>query len=327
MSVTPQRWSSKALIVKLGKLIQQLGSHYSGFGLVNNCNGLDVPAELHTDQGRNSNGTKRYLSLPPLTSPLSTRSSEDVQRHPKHGGMLTRITGVHVTHSRDTRNVQCKDHSRAQYNKPLPGHTNISRWCKDIVSVKDRAQVAVKGTLMELRLLERREPENKFLAFQLKQTGVSLDTAVSAVRDNDSLCMESITEHIGLGIGKVELEEVNPHLCGVRVENHLGKTTPSSPDRDSNLDLPILSSRAQHAKRVSQLRHRGGKDYNFRNVTLCLTFLALRRGANVVVSEACISHGVSLLIGSHEGPDPFLELLFNRKFESTGERTADEKKQ
>nr|CAD7571238.1 unnamed protein product [Timema californicum] len=53
----------------------------------------------------------------------------------------------------------------------------------------------------------------------------------------------------GLGIGKVELEEVNPHLRGGRVENHLGKTTPSSPDRDSNLDLPVLSSRAQHDKR------------------------------------------------------------------------------
>nr|CAD7410456.1 unnamed protein product [Timema poppensis] len=56
---------------------------------------------------------------------------------------------------------------------------------------------------------------------------------------------------------KVELEEVNPHLRRGRVENHLGKTTPSSPDRDSNLDLPVLSIGAQHDKRVSQLRHRG----------------------------------------------------------------------
>nr|CAD7569484.1 unnamed protein product [Timema californicum] len=62
----------------------------------------------------------------------------------------------------------------------------------------------------------------------------------------------------GLGVGKVDLEEVNPHLCGRRVENHLGKTTPSSPDRDSNLDLHVLSSLAQHDKRVGQLRHRGG---------------------------------------------------------------------
>nr|CAD7407215.1 unnamed protein product [Timema poppensis] len=60
-----------------------------------------------------------------------------------------------------------------------------------------------------------------------------------------------------LGIGKVELEEVNPHLRGGRVENHLGKATPSSPDRDSNLDLPVPSSRAQHEKRcvVHALRH------------------------------------------------------------------------
>nr|CAD7394950.1 unnamed protein product [Timema cristinae] len=47
---------------------------------------------------------------------------------------------------------------------------------------------------------------------------------------------------------KVGLEEVNPHLRGGRVENRLGKTTPSSPDRDSNLDLPVLSSRAQSDK-------------------------------------------------------------------------------
>nr|CAD7259138.1 unnamed protein product [Timema shepardi] len=60
------------------------------------------------------------------------------------------------------------------------------------------------------------------------------------------------------GIGKVELEEVNPHLRGGRVENHLGKEKNSSPDRDSNLDLPVLNSRAQH-KRVSQLRRRGGR--------------------------------------------------------------------
>nr|CAD7571397.1 unnamed protein product [Timema californicum] len=39
-------------------------------------------------------------------------------------------------------------------------------------------------------------------------------------------------------VAKVELEEVNPHLRGGRVENHLGNTTPSSPDRDLNLDLP-----------------------------------------------------------------------------------------
>nr|CAD7410732.1 unnamed protein product [Timema cristinae] len=52
---------------------------------------------------------------------------------------------------------------------------------------------------------------------------------------------------------KVELEEVNPHLRGGRVENHLG-TPPSSPDRDFNLDLAVLSSRAQHDKRKTEDR-------------------------------------------------------------------------
>nr|CAD7397386.1 unnamed protein product [Timema cristinae] len=48
-------------------------------------------------------------------------------------------------------------------------------------------------------------------------------------------------------------KEVNPHLRGTKVENHLGKTTPSSPDRDSNLDLPVFSSRAQHDKRAASI--------------------------------------------------------------------------
>nr|CAD7195781.1 unnamed protein product [Timema douglasi] len=50
----------------------------------------------------------------------------------------------------------------------------------------------------------------------------------------------------GLGIGKVELEDMNLHLREGRVENHLRKNTPSSPNRYSNLDLPVLGSRAQH---------------------------------------------------------------------------------
>nr|CAD7588233.1 unnamed protein product [Timema genevievae] len=62
-------------------------------------------------------------------------------------------------------------------------------------------------------------------------------------------------------LGGLNLEEVNLHLRGGRVENHLGKTIPSSPDRDSNLDLPVLGGRAQHDLRVSQLRHRGGLVY------------------------------------------------------------------
>nr|CAD7259412.1 unnamed protein product [Timema shepardi] len=75
-----------------------------------------------------------------------------------------------------------------------------------------------------------------------------------------------------MGIGKVELEEVNSHLRGGRVENRLGKTNPSSLDRDSNLDLPVLISRAQHDQRVSQLRHRGGMFCCHPKVTMSLDF-------------------------------------------------------
>nr|CAD7203505.1 unnamed protein product [Timema douglasi] len=106
------------------------------------------------------------------------------------------------------------------------------------------------------------------------------------------------------GIGKVELEEVNPHLRGGKVENHLGKTTPNSPDRDSNLDLPVLSSRAQHDKRVSQLRHLGGLDYTRELATLALCFNSLiitRLVALLAVQFECMcarsrhNHGVQLV--------------------------------
>nr|CAD7446063.1 unnamed protein product [Timema bartmani] len=77
-------------------------------------------------------------------------------------------------------------------------------------------------------------------------------------------------------LGRLNLEEVNPHLRGGRVENHLGKTPPSSPDRDSNLDLPVLGDRAHHDKRVSQLRHRGGRRYRKE-----ATIISLSSGSSV----------------------------------------------
>nr|CAD7398635.1 unnamed protein product [Timema cristinae] len=62
-----------------------------------------------------------------------------------------------------------------------------------------------------------------------------------------------------LGIGKVDLEEVNPHLRGGRVENHLGKTTPSSPNRDrtsispsSAVELNTTSALANYATEESE---------------------------------------------------------------------------
>nr|CAD7266351.1 unnamed protein product [Timema shepardi] len=48
------------------------------------------------------------------------------------------------------------------------------------------------------------------------------------------------------------------NIGSARVLSALTGERTSSPDQDSNLDLPVLSSRAQHDMRVSQLRHRGG---------------------------------------------------------------------
>nr|CAD7574464.1 unnamed protein product [Timema californicum] len=90
------------------------------------------------------------------------------------------------------------------------------------------------------------------------RTSISPSSAVEQLYTTNALANYATEAVCIQGIGKVESEEVNPDLCGGRVENHLGKTTPSSPDGDSNLDLPVLSSRTQHDWRVSQLHHRGG---------------------------------------------------------------------
>nr|CAD7260380.1 unnamed protein product [Timema shepardi] len=67
--------------------------------------------------------------------------------------------------------------------------------------------------------------------------------------------LDSATLHNDLSpsIGKVELEEVNPHLRRGRVENHLGKTTPSSPDRDTEIRTSISPSSAVELNTTSAL--------------------------------------------------------------------------
>nr|CAD7428373.1 unnamed protein product [Timema monikensis] len=91
-------------------------------------------------------------------------------------------------------------------------------------------------------------------AFKIPLISFSLSSSLLSSQGEEGSAGTDLRESGSL----VKLETVNPHLRGGKVENHLGKTTPSSPDQDSNLDLPVLSSRAQHDKRVSQLRHRDG---------------------------------------------------------------------
>nr|CAD7438430.1 unnamed protein product [Timema bartmani] len=98
-------------------------------------------------------------------------------------------------------------------------------------------------------------------------------------------------------MGRLNLEEVNPHLRGGRVENHLGKTLPSSPDRDSNLDHPVLDGLTQHDWRVSQLRHRGGA----RSMRVLRTQLhELTRSNTLVPSQRTVSI-ISMLFSKDVG--------------------------
>nr|CAD7567410.1 unnamed protein product [Timema californicum] len=59
--------------------------------------------------------------------------------------------------------------------------------------------------------------------------------------------------------GRLNIEEVNPNLSGGKVESHLGKAEPISPERDSNLDLPVLGSLSQH--KTSALANHATEDY------------------------------------------------------------------
>ncbi|CAG2058540.1 unnamed protein product [Timema podura] len=62
-------------------------------------------------------------------------------------------------------------------------------------------------------------------------------------------------------LGRLNFKEVNPHLRGGRVQNHLETPTPHSSDRDSNLDLPGLGSMAQQKISVlAKCATKAGKD-------------------------------------------------------------------
>nr|CAD7258450.1 unnamed protein product [Timema shepardi] len=139
-------------------------------------------------------------------------------------------------------------------------------------SSEDNMKDVLQNTHEEIEILQH---QLNLSEEELKESHARVDeliTQLEETRDHEDSSAETIQQlqerlksleldlergYLDTKITQVELEEVNPHLHGWRVENHLGKNTPSSPDRDSNLDLPVLSSQDQHDKRVSQLRHRG----------------------------------------------------------------------
>nr|CAD7423137.1 unnamed protein product [Timema monikensis] len=71
---------------------------------------------------------------------------------------------------------------------------------------------------------------------------------------------EKIEDDPAIGIGKVEFKEMNPHLRGGRVENHLGKTTPAHPTEirtsispSSAVGLNTTSALANYATEADRL--------------------------------------------------------------------------
>ncbi|CAG2056041.1 unnamed protein product [Timema podura] len=111
-------------------------------------------------------------------------------------------------------------------------------------------------------------------------------------------------------LGRFNIEEVNPHLHGRRMENHIGKTTPSSPERDSNTDLPVLGNLAQHissalANHATKLKlwYRFQNNYGLDNYT-CLIYLAL--GISLILN---LTNIVYLPIYSPQVDDPFRRTL------------------
>nr|CAD7443935.1 unnamed protein product [Timema bartmani] len=102
----------------------------------------------------------------------------------------------------------------------------------------------VKGILEEPQILAMglRKYRKK------KSESVVVPGALPAVFDSPVLDLSMDVQIDELG--RLNTEEVNPYLCGGRVENHLGKTASSLPDLESNFDLSVLGSLAQHETSV-----------------------------------------------------------------------------
>nr|CAD7576131.1 unnamed protein product [Timema californicum] len=129
--------------------------------------------------------------------------------------------------------------------------------------------------------------ENPFKPEELEQTKLGLVKFLSSgvVAESDILIHLAVaaadTRFSVANAADMELKKISG------VENHLGKTTPSSPDRDSNLDLPVPSSRAQHDKRVGRLRHRGGlSSINWSSVSTLAPLYQLFLGTQLLATKS-----------------------------------------
>nr|CAD7447548.1 unnamed protein product [Timema bartmani] len=100
----------------------------------------------------------------------------------------------------------------------------------------------MKDIPIDFRVTLKKDSPNPVGVARSKGTGEpALCLAVSvfiALRN----AINSARTDAGVANGWYDLVEVHLHLAGGKVENHFGKTTLSTPDRDSNLDLPVIGS-------------------------------------------------------------------------------------
>nr|CAD7404245.1 unnamed protein product [Timema cristinae] len=118
----------------------------------------------------------------------------------------------------------------------------------------------------------------------------------SAVELNTTSALANYANEAGAlhELGRLNLEEVNLHLRGGRMENHLGNTNPISPE-DSDLNLPVLSSRAQHE-------------------TSALTNYAIEADFIITNKKFCTSKtNCCLILSSSPNPFPSLGVVVDRR--------------
>nr|CAD7409798.1 unnamed protein product [Timema poppensis] len=127
------------------------------------------------------------------------------------------------------------------------------------------------------------------------RTSISLSSAVEL--NTTSALANYATE---AGIGKVELEEVNPHLRGGRVENHLGEKTP--PVHPTEIRTSISPSLAVELNTTSELANyatEAGINTTAHSHTVSVPRL-LRTVTQLVCPDYCTqSHSVPRLLHSH----------------------------
>nr|CAD7577467.1 unnamed protein product [Timema californicum] len=92
--------------------------------------------------------------------------------------------------------------------------------------VNNRSMLSLSKTLAEVYNEYRADDGFLYLTYASQEVFGFCEGGTTASYYPFGLCALSTNYSNGLGNGKVELEEVNPHLREGRVENHLGKTTP-----------------------------------------------------------------------------------------------------